>query len=119
MEKNGQNRSIMRIYIAGALGNGGKADAVEYIRNVSSMMHWAEVVRELGHAVFVPSHDLLMGIKFGGYVYSDYFDNNLEWLKVADAVFVCPNSEDSTGTMKEILTAKELGIPIWTEKDVL
>jgi len=106
---------MKKVYIAGKLSNSSKDSAVGYIQNVSTMMQCAEDVRQKGFSVFVPSHDLLMGIKFGDYDYPDYFENNIEWLKVADYIFVCPNSEDSIGTQKEIDIALSLNIPVFYE----
>ena len=95
-------------YIAGKLN----ADAVGYLKNVSAMLDCAEKVRKLGYAVFVPCNDLISGIKFGDYSYHDYADNNLEFVRVCDVVFVCPNSEHSIGTQVEIEYAKEHGVEV-------
>ena len=99
---------IKRVYVAGKIND----KAVEYIKNMHNMMMYAEKVRQMGYSVFVPCLDVLMGMMFGCYGYKDYFDNNLCWLEVADIMFVCPGWETSTGTMKEMNRAEELGIPI-------
>lgn len=100
-----------RIYIAGPLN----ALAVDYLKNCSNMMLAAEHIRRLGYSVYVPCIDLLMGLKFGYTTYSDYFENSNEWLKVADAVYLCAGWENSEGTKKEIELAESLGIPVFVD----
>lgn len=101
--------SKKRVYVAGKL-NG---MAVDYIKNCYTMMEWAEKVRKLGFSVYVPCIDFLMGVHFGNYEYQDYFDNSQPWLEVADAVFVCPGWQTSTGTKRELETTAEIGIPVF------
>ena len=98
-----------RVYIAGKL-NG---MACDYITNIHRMIVWSEVVRKAGFAVFVPGIDLLQGLMFGDWEYSDYFNNSQPWLAASDAVFVTPGWEESEGTKREMKLAKELGIPIF------
>lgn len=100
---------MRKIYIAGKLND----DAVGYIKNLHIMCHWAEIVRQLGFAVFIPGIDFLMGFLMGNWEYADYFDNSQPWLAASDAVFVTPNHETSEGTMKEIAYAKSLDIPVF------
>lgn len=100
---------MKRAYIAGKLN---ADNACDYIKNVHTMMKYAEQVRKDGYAVFVPSNDLLMGMMFGNYSYEDYAGNNLEWVKAADVLFVCPDSHHSKGTQKEIEVANLHNIPI-------
>jgi len=100
---------MKRVYIAGKLSDG----AVNYIQNVSNMISWGEKVRRLGFAVFIPALDFLIGLKIGDWKYDDYFNNSQPWLEVSEAVFVCPESEDSKGTQEEIRRAKKLDIPVF------
>lgn len=104
---------MKRIYIAGKLND----DAIGYIHNLHRMFHVAEAVRRAGFAVFVPGLDFLMGLQMGNWTYRDYFDNSQPWLDAADAVFVGPGWETSDGTKREIVRAKEQGIPIFYELD--
>lgn len=92
---------MKRIYVAGALNS----DACGYIKNLHRMIYWADKVRRLGFAVFIPGIDFLAGLQCGDWNYEDYFDNSQPWLDVADAVFVVPESENSTGTKREITRA--------------
>ena len=100
---------MRRVYIAGKLND----MAVDYLKNVSTMIHAALKVKKLGHSVFVPCLDFLLGIVDGGYEYEDYSDNNLVWLEVSDCVLVLPGYETSKGTLAEIKRAEELKIPIY------
>jgi len=99
----------MRIYCAGKLND----NAPGYIKNVHRMNKTADRIRRLGHSVFVPSNDFLLGYLAGDYEYSDYYENNLPWLEVSDAVFVCEGYETSKGTLAEIEHARRLGIPVY------
>jgi acyl carrier protein len=100
---------LKKVYIAGPLN----ADAVGYIKNVHNMLYWANEVRKLSFAVFVPAIDFMMGVQFGDWEYEDYFNNSQPFLECCDYVFVCPNWGASKGTKKEIETAKKLNIPIY------
>ena len=100
---------MARIYVAGKLND----DAVGYVKNLHSMCFYANEIMKYGHAVFVPGIDFMQGFLAGNWEYKDYFDNSQEWLKVSDAVFVCPNSENSKGTKREIALADSLDIPIY------
>jgi len=101
------------IYIAGALN----ADAVNYLHNVSKMMETAQLVKEAGFSILVPALDLLMGIKFGYKSYENYFDNNLVWVRKADALFLTPGWEKSKGTKREVEHAIANKVPVFERLD--
>ena len=94
----------MKIYIAGKLNS----DACGYIKNVHLMVNAGIAARKLGHSVFIPALDLLVGLIAGDYEYADYAGHNIEWLDVCDEIWVLPNSEESKGTQAEIKRAEEL-----------
>lgn len=96
-------------YIAGALND----DACEYIQNLHKMIIWAEKIRQLGYAVFIPGTDFLHGLVCGNLNYEDYFENDYPFLKKSDIMFVCPGWENSKGTAKELRTAKKYNIPVY------
>jgi hypothetical protein len=98
----------MRVYIAGKLN----AMACEYIRNMHQMISYGEQLRRRGFSVFIPCLDILLGMMFGDWDYEDYFHNSQPWLEVSDILFVCPGWEASSGTKREMIRARELGIPI-------
>ena len=100
---------MKKIYVAGPLN----ADAINYIQNIHNMILWAERVRKLGFAVFVPCLDILMGIQLGKWDYDDYFLNSQPWLEISDALFIIPGWRSSSGTQKEIKRAKELKKPVF------
>ena len=100
-------------YIAGALN----AMSCDYLQNVRRMILWAEKIRELGYAVFIPGIDLLCGIACDDWNYNVCFNNSQPFLAKSDIVFVCPKWEHSEGTAKEIKTAKNLSIPIYYGKE--
>ena len=106
---------MKRVYVAGKLND----DACGYIVNVHRMIIWAEKVRKLGFAVFVPGLDFLQGIVFGNWEYRDYFDNSQPWLDASDAVFLTPGWEASKGTIREIERAKSQGIPVFSDLNEL
>jgi len=98
-----------RVYIAGKL-NG---DAVSYIQNMHRMIIWAEKIRYLGYAVYIPCLDFLSGVVHGNWTYEQYFIMNQPWLDVCDAVFLVPGWETSEGTKKEIARAAQRNIPVF------
>ncbi len=100
-------------YIAGALNDASCA----YIQNVRNMILWADKIRALGYAVFIPGIDLLCGIACSGWKYDDYFNNSQPFLAKADIVFVCPGWENSKGTKRELETAASLGVPVYYGDD--
>jgi len=100
---------MKRIYVAGKLND----NAVNYIKNLHKMTEWTIKLQHLGFAVFNPGLDFLAGFLNGNFNYYDYADNNMEWLKVADAIFVIPYNGESKGTNVEIKEAKNLDIPVF------
>ena len=98
-------------YIAGALND----MAADYIQNVRRMILWGDKVRELGFSVFVPGIDFLCGVVTGNWDYGVAFANSQPFLARADIMSVCPGWEKSSGTAKEIITARRLGIPVYYE----
>ncbi len=106
MKKN----NIKRIYVSGKLSADNYMDCVY---NTHQMIKYADAIRKKGYAVFVPALDILMGITIGYKKYTDYFNNNISFVEVCDALFVIPNSNKSKGTQKEIALAKKLNKPIF------
>lgn len=104
-----------RIYVAGALNS----DACGYIENLSRMTKWANKIQRMGYAVFSPGNDFIQGLVDGRLTYDHYFNNSMELLRSADAMFVVPKSEDSEGVAREISIANDLNIPILDTKSHL
>jgi hypothetical protein len=102
---------MKRIYIAGKLTD----ITANYIQNMHEMIKVAEEVRSSGYSVFIPCLDILSGLVIGGMGYNDFFNNNIEWLKVSDAMYLTSGWEKSEGTRKEIQIANEHEIPIFID----
>lgn len=100
------------VYIAGALN----ASANQYLKNLHRMIIWAEKIRKLGYAVFVPGNDIVSGITCGDLAYEDVFQNSQPFLEIADYIFVVPGWEESKGTARELVTAKEFEVPVYYEQ---
>jgi hypothetical protein len=98
-----------KVYVAGKLND----SAVGYIKNFHRMIKTAREVRSAGYAVYVPCNDFLEGLVDGNFDYAEYFDNSQPWLVSADAIFLTPGWETSSGTAKEIETAKSNNIPVF------
>ena len=108
-------KNIPKVYIAGKLGD----PAVHYIRNLHVMIKSSETIRQAGFAVFVPGLNFLQGVMFGYWTYEDYFDNDQPWLLSADAIYMCSNWRDGSGTWREKEIAEENGIPVFEHIDDL
>jgi hypothetical protein len=107
---------ILRVYVAGKLND----MACDYITNVHILSKCAGELRRQGFSVFTPSNDLIEGLISGMMTYQDYFQNNLEWIEVSDAIFVCPyRYKESKGVLKEVEYAKTHNVPVFYDMDAL
>jgi hypothetical protein len=106
-------RNKTKVYCAGKLND----NTVGYIRNCHKMIKTAKLVRSNGYSVYVPCIDFLEGLVDGEFNYEDYFENSQSWLEVANALFLVPGWETSSGTRREIERADVLGIPIFSDID--
>ena len=101
---------MIKVYVAGKLND----DACGYIQNLHRMILLANAAREAGFAVFVPGIDILQGLLAGNWTYRQYFDNSQPWLRSSDAILVVEEGwRTSTGTLREIETAKTHNIPVF------
>ena len=112
-------KKINRVYIAGAYS----ADNVLFVLdNIRIGMKMGTKVLLAGYSPFVPWFDFhfqLMLEKDEKLTVKDYYKYSMSWLEVSDAILVLPNSENSTGTQKEIERAKELNISIFYSLEAL
>lgn len=101
---------MRRVYVAGAYS----ADNVTGVmRNMRHGIALAVQVMKAGFAPFAPWLDFQYGLmqEFG---IKEYQAASMAWLEVSDAMIVQPiGAQTSNGTIREILRAKELGIPVF------
>ena len=100
---------MIKIYIAGPITADNTVDAIENIRAFYIAQHKLNTLIS-GNEIttYNPAGGSVLGLIIGGYRYHDYFDANIEWLKVSDGVFLLPGWENSKGTLKEIKIASEI-----------
>jgi hypothetical protein len=109
----------MKVYVAGAISD---PNPIKVLHRLGKGIAMGKELLMLGFAPFVPHMDILMHLMAHDDRLTDvklWYDYSLEWLKVADAVFVLEGSEKSKGTQQEIKTAKELWIPVFYDIDKL
>ena len=63
-----------------------------------------------GHSVYIPHYMYLR--PNCPFEYEEYLKNDLEWLKVSDAVFFMSHSNGADG---ELRVTKELGLKVYTD----
>jgi hypothetical protein len=100
-----------KIYIAGKLN----AEASDYIQNCYNMLEYAEIIEGFGCFVHIPCLDVLYGIKHGQRTYEDYVESNLKSLLECDAMFVCPDSENSKGVALERRICEKEDKPVFDD----
>jgi hypothetical protein len=97
----------LRIYVAGALNAN---SAVQYIKNVRSMIDVAVALKRKGHYPYVPCLDILLGLVAGNWDYGDYAGLNIAFVPVCEALFLINHSPGATVEYKR---ARELGLIIY------
>ena len=84
--------------------------------NVRAQLQAANELMDLGFTPFIPLLSHFQHIVFPR-PYQDWIKNDLEWLRVCDAVLRLPG--ESAGADVECNEAVKLGIPIWHDIDYL
>lgn len=79
--------------------------------NIHNAKMWGLEVAKLGANPLVPHANT--GFYDGELPDQFWLDADIEWLRLCDAVFVCPGSGDSIGVANEIAEAEKLGIPVF------
>ena len=108
-----------RIYVAGAYS---ADNVIGVLDNMRRGMRASTEVLLAGYAPFCPWIDYHFSLMLQGkeeLSVQDYYDYSMAWLYCSDAVLVLPNSENSKGTQKEIAVARELGIPIYGDIEMM
>jgi nucleoside 2-deoxyribosyltransferase len=100
------------VYVAGPMSSD---NILGVLGNVSEGIKLGAEVLRLGYAPFVPHLDcafrLVQGSNYNVPVES-YYEYTLEFLRRCDFVILCPNWENSKGTIAEIEEAERLEIPV-------
>lgn len=108
-----------RVYIA---GNFSSDNVITILDNMRNGIRASVEIMLMGFSPFAPWLDYQFQLMLRNnekLTVEDYYEYSLAWLEVSDALFVLPNSEASTGTQMEIERAKELGLPIFMDKEAL
>ena len=106
-----------RIYVAGAINATHCDDVFENLRIGSR--YSLKVLLDPRLSPFNPFFGFLYRLVAGGIearrlqAKGVFYDADMAWLEVADAVLVVPDSDESVGVINEIEFAKERGIPIF------
>jgi len=101
------------VYVAGAMN----ADNIlDVLANISRGVKLGQEVLKEGHAPIVPHLDIAFKLQGGddfNIPMDMYYKYTLKIMTKCDAVIVCEKSETSNGTIREIETANDLGIPVY------
>lgn len=99
---------MLRVYVAGPY----RAKTTWGIHcNIHSAKMWGLEIARMGANPFVPHANT--GYYDGEMDERFWLDADLEWLRLCDAIFVCPGYENSRGTIDEIAEAEAIGIPVF------
>ncbi len=106
----------LRVYIAGPISQG------DLRANIAQATEAGRKLIEAGFAPLVPHLTCYMGgptpdIGAGGIDPSVWYEVDLPWVAVADAVLRLPG--ESVGAEKECALARAMGIPVYSDASVL
>ena len=109
-----------RIYVAGAYSANNVTSVLD---NIRIGIRYATKLMLQGDYPWCPWTDFLYALLLREnetLTVDDYYRYSMAWLEVSETLHVLPNSENSTGTNKEIARAFWLDIPIkfLTEEDL-
>jgi hypothetical protein len=104
---------IRRAYIAGPYSG---ADIITILHNIRQGINKAAALMREGYAVYCPFLDFLIAFMPGPPIEKAvYQSNSMAWVECCDVMYVLPGWESSSGTLREIARAEELGIPVFYE----
>jgi len=94
----------MRVYIAGPISLGDR------VANIRQAILAADRALRAGHTPFIPHLDFLWELVVES-PYETRMSYDHEWIKVCDALIRLPG--ESKGADREVVWARELGIPVY------
>jgi len=104
-------RRHLRIYVAGAIQG---ETLLHSLRNFDEGQSWTAKVFQLGFSPFPVFSDYAFIQKVRPVPnIREVYAYSLAWLRVADAMFVTPGWERSTGCKQEIAECERLAIPVF------
>ena len=98
----------MRIYLAGKISG----NTMDFLTNIHNGIAAQASIIKAGHSVFPVFCDFLMHLNDKTLTEEDYKRNSLDWLEVAEQIWVLPGWETSNGVKAEIERAIELNITV-------
>lgn len=104
---------MKRIYIAGPYS---ADNTIQTLRNIGKGIQVGIELLLKGYAIFCPwlDYSMFLQLRANENIPLELIQqHSLSWLKVSNALFVLPNSENSIGTQKEIEYAIKHNIPIY------
>lgn len=110
---------IKRVYVAGLLtprGVWSVNPAIDYLINVRNMIRSSLDVFFAGFVPFCPALDFqfFLQLEEGQHITEPMIKRySKDWLEACEAVLLTPGWKKSTGTLKEIEFAEQLGIPVF------
>lgn len=105
-----RKRPVRRFYVAGPYSH---STTQERAYNVCATREAMIEILRLGFAVFSPVN-MTEGLEhIPGLTYDHFMDNDLEWLRLCDAIYFCPGWESSKGCQIERDAARKLGLLIF------
>lgn len=100
----------MRFFVIGKYSDGHPRDI---LKNVNKAIDIGIELMKKGHSVYIPHFTHYMHLRPNcPFEYEEYLKNDLEWLKVSDAVFFLSHSNGADG---ELEVVKKLGLKIYTD----
>ena len=107
---------MIKVYVAGQYSrnpNGQTAEVLEIAHNIHAGMQATMDLMALDFAVYCPWLDFQLAVMNAGVNKQYYYNNSMAWLEVSDVVLVISGAGFDGGVDKEIVRAKELGIPVF------
>jgi hypothetical protein len=106
-------RRDIKVYVAGPISG---VDVLHTLANIDHGETWTAKVFQLGFSPFpvFSDHTFVQRVRPIPAI-RDVYQYSLAWLAVADAVFLIPGWEKSTGALAEKREAEKLALPIFTD----